>query len=220
MPQNLVRTAVAVLLGASVLMASARTVDAGDPSLVVRLYDTSDATSDIRSAAIQTAAAIVSEAGVAAEWRDCTNDSTTVRCQSVPGRRDLIVRIMPEVSPGSTFRRSSVQLHTTSGEISLPLGIAVIDPVSLVGEMATIFHEQVRTIARQSGVDNAELLGRAVAHEIGHLLLRARSHSRTGLMRGAWSREDLMRNRREDWVFSPVDRQKLQLGAAARAAAR
>jgi hypothetical protein len=220
MPQNLVRTVAIVLLGASALLAFARTVVAGEPLLVVRVYDTSDATSDIRSAAIQTAAAIVSEAGVAAEWRDCTNDSAKARCQSVPGRRDLIVRIMPEVTPGSTFRRSSLQLHTTSGEISLPLGIAVIDPVSLVGEMATIFHEQVRTIARQSGVDNAELLGRAVAHEIGHLLLQARSHSRTGLMRGAWSREDLMRNRREDWVFSPGDRQKLQLGAAARTAAR
>jgi hypothetical protein len=138
----------------------------------------------------------------------------------VPGRRDLIVRIMPEVTPGSTFRRSSLQLHTTSGEISLPLGIAVIDPVTLAGEMATIFHEQVRTIAHQSGIDDAELLGRAVAHEIGHLLLRVRSHSRTGLMRGAWSHEELMRNRREDWRFSPGDRQKLQLGAAATAGAR
>ena len=96
----------------------------------------------------------------------------------------------------------------------LPLGVAVIDPVTLSGEMATIFHEQVRTVARRSGVDDAELLGRAVAHEIGHLLLRCAQHSRTGLMRGAWSIEELTRNRREDWVFAPADRQRLNATVA------
>ena len=86
--------------------------------------------------------------------------------------------------------------------------------VTLAGEMATVFHEQVRSVARRSGVDNAELLGRALAHEIGHLLLRARAHSPTGLMRGVWSMEELTLNRREDWLFAPADRERLQRHAA------
>ena len=215
-----VRTAFAVLFCTSALLATTGDVSAGNPRLIVRIYDTSDGTADIRAAAIRAASDIVSRAGVSAEWRDCTNDSAEARCQNVPGRRDLIVRIMPEVTPGSTFRRSSLQLHTKSGEIRLPLGIAVIDPITLAGEMATIFHEQVRTVARQSGVDTAELLGRVVAHEIGHLLLKANTHSRNGLMRGMWSIAELRQNHGNDWVFAPGDRRRLQGGAAAFAAAR
>ena len=93
----------------------------------------------------------------------------------------------------------------------LELGVAVINPVTLSGEMATIFHEQVRAVAKRSGVDDAELLGRAVAHEVGHLLLRVREHSPTGIMRGAWSLEELTTNRPEDWQFAPTDRERIQL---------
>jgi hypothetical protein len=75
--------------------------------------------------------------------------------------------------------------------------------------MATIFHEQVRTVARRSGVDDATLLGRAVAHEVGHLLLRAREHSATGIMRGAWSIEELTTERPDDWQFAPTDRDRI-----------
>jgi hypothetical protein len=87
--------------------------------------------------------------------------------------------------------------------------VAVINPVTLSGEMATIFHEQVRTVTRRSGVDDATLLGRAVAHEVGHLLLRAREHSATGIMRGAWSLEELTTERPDDWQFAPTDRERI-----------
>jgi hypothetical protein len=121
---------------------------------------------------------------------------------------------MPAVAAGTVFRGSSLQLRTEPGEVNLQLGVAVINPVTLSGEMATVFHEQVRTVARRSGVDNAELLGRALAHEIGHLLLRARTHSPTGLMRGIWSIAELTQNRREDWLFAPADRRRLQHNVA------
>ena len=116
---------------------------------------------------------------------------------------------MTEVTPSASFRGSALQLRTVPGG-SLQLGVAVINPVTLSGEMATIFHEQVRAVAKRSGVDDAELLGRAVAHEVGHLLLRVREHSPTGIMRGAWSLEELTTNRPEDWQFAPTDRERLQ----------
>jgi hypothetical protein len=47
------------------------------------------------------------------------------------------------------------------------------------------------------------LLGRAIAHEIGHLLLRSNAHAESGLMREVWTAEQVVRNRREDWTFSP-----------------
>ena len=37
----------------------------------------------------------------------------------------------------------------------------------------------------------SRLLGLAIAHELGHVLLGSNSHSDLGLMRGRWNREDL-----------------------------
>jgi hypothetical protein len=202
----------------SFVLAVAGSAHADPARRVIRVYDTTDGASDIRTAAIRTAASIVAEAGISVEWRDCTDDSTQDRCQDRRQRHDLIVRIMPAAAPGTVFRGSSLQLRTEPGEVNLQLGVAVINPVTLSGEMATIFHEQVRSVARRSGVDNAELLGRALAHEIGHLLLRARAHSPSGLMRGVWSLEELTQNRREDWLFAPADRKRLQHNLAAAAA--
>jgi hypothetical protein len=218
MSQSLASISTVVLLALSGLIAVAGSAHADQARRVIRVYDTTDGASDIRSAAIRTAASIVAEAGISVEWRDCTNDSTQDRCQDTRRRHDLIVRIMPAAAPGTVFRGSSLQLRTVPGETNVQLGVAVINPATLSGEMATIFHEQVRTVARRSGVDDAELLGRALAHEIGHLLLRARAHSRTGLMRGVWSIEELTLNRREDWLFAPTDRERLRRSAAATAA--
>jgi hypothetical protein len=218
MSQNLAGTAATVLLALSVVFASPGIAAADNARRVIRVYDTTSGASDIRSAAIRTAAAIVADAGISVEWRDCTHDSTADRCQDTRRRHDLIVRIMPAAAPRTVFRGSSLQLQTEPGEVNLQLGVAVINPVTLTGEMATVFHEQVRTVARRSGVNDAELLGRALAHEIGHLLLRARAHSRTGLMRGVWSIEELTLNRREDWVFAPSDRERLQRTAVTPAA--
>ncbi len=201
-------TATAVLLATSLVTVG---VDAraDRPSLIVRVYDTTDTASNARSAAIRTAAEIVAAAGISVEWRDCTNTSTESGCQDVRPGRDLIVRIMPEVTPSASFRGSALQLRTVPGR-SLQLGVAIINPLTLSGEMATIFHEQVRAVARRSGIDDSELLGRAVAHEVGHLLLRVREHSATGIMRGAWSLEELTTNRPEDWQFAPSDRERIQ----------
>ena len=215
MPQNFARATSTVLLAVSVVFASVGNARADNPDLVIRVYDTTDGASDIRSAAIRTAASIVAEAGISVEWRDCTSISAEARCQKSRHTRDLIVRLMPAVAPGTVFRGSSLQLRTAPGEMNLQLGVAVINPVTLSGEMATIFHEQVRTVARRSGIDDAELLGRALAHEIGHLLLGVRAHSRTGLMRGVWSIEELTLNRHEDWVFAPADRERLNATVAA-----
>jgi len=211
MPRTFACTATATLLAVSFVTAA---IDArgNDSALIIRVYDTTDTPSNVRSAAIRTAAEIVADAGIAVDWRDCTSSSTEPGCQDTRPGRDLIVRIMPEVTPSASFRGSALQLRTFPGG-SLQLGVAMINPVTLSGEMATIFQEQVRAVARRSGVDDTELLGRAVAHEVGHLLLRAREHSASGIMRGAWSLEELSTNRPEDWQFAPTDRERIQRSA-------
>jgi hypothetical protein len=81
------------------------------------------------------------------------------------------------------------------------------------GILATVYYESVRVVAQSSGVVPSKLLGRAIAHEVGHLLLPGGGHSPTGLMRAPWAYEELTENRREDWLFSPMDGRQLRVAA-------
>jgi len=59
----------------------------------------------------------------------------------------------------------------------------------------------VTLVAGRTGVDEATLLGRAVAHEIGHLLLGTSQHADAGLMRAHWSDRELQQGSEADWTF-------------------
>ena len=50
-------------------------------------------------------------------------------------------------------------------------------------QAANVIYERIRRIARRRHVASGLLLGYVIAHELGHLLLPAHSHSSSGLMR-------------------------------------
>jgi len=202
-------TAVIVLLATSSWLFCSAIVSADARAPVVRVYDTTSGTTEILGEAITTAAAVVRDAGIPVEWRDCTRSGSQPGCQN-PRLGDFIVRIVPAAKPSTVPIRRSLQLRTVQGEEHFQLGVAVLDPVTLTGQMATVFQEPVQRLASRTGVDPAKLLGRAIAHEIGHLLLRTKSHSATGLMREVWSLEELTSTDDDDWRFAAGDRRRLQ----------
>jgi hypothetical protein len=53
------------------------------------------------------------------------------------------------------------------------------------------------------------VLGRALAHEIGHFLLRSRNHSKVGLMRANPSVPDLIGRDRQTFFLSADDGKRL-----------
>ena len=73
------------------------------------------------------------------------------------------------------------------------------------GALATIYIDRVTWLADSAGVDARLVLGRAIAHELGHLLLGTNAHSDAGLMRAVWSCDALQRNTTVDWLFAPAD---------------
>jgi hypothetical protein len=199
-----------LVCAALVVLAAAVHVRAADPHVVVRIYDTANIAADVRAAAIREAAAIIDHAGIAIVWHDCTRGDDVAACGKSPGNWNLIVRIVPTFIPGSPARAAVRALQGVADGGS-PLGVAVFDPGAHADAMATIFDEQVQTVAGRTNVDRSELLGRALAHELGHLLLRVTGHSRTGLMRAVWTDMELGQNRHDDWVFAEPDRHRLQL---------
>ena len=57
-------------------------------------------------------------------------------------------------------------------------------------------------VASQADASPSLVLGRAIAHELGHLLIGTPRHSSRGLMRALWSQEELRGDRAADWRFS------------------
>lgn len=174
-------------------------VRAAQPFVVVRVYDLALESAARRAAVISTAAAIIDDAGIRARWVAC--DAAPARrdetCRTPVRQGDLIVRIL---------RDGSLPEH----DGQCPLGYAVVDVHAHAGALATVFADRVWRMGEESRADVDVLLGRAVAHEVGHLLLRSDAHSPSGLMRGLWTDGEVFRNRPEDWVFSPLDRARLQ----------
>ena len=151
-------------------------------SLVVRIYDAYDVPSDHLAKARTTAEGIMMKgAGVAVTW-PCP-------CLSPVSSGELIVRIAA-ASPASP---------------PLALGLSFVDIGRKTGTLATVFADRVQSLAAFAGVDEGELLGRVIAHEISHLLIGTRDHEPRGLMRSEWRASELARQRPSDWRLSHAD---------------
>jgi hypothetical protein len=166
-------------------------------SLVVRVYDNAGVLARDRARAVQRAHEILAGADLAIEWRDCPARGgwTRASCSNAPHAGDLAVRLVrsPKGDPNPR-----------------PLGNALIDPATGTGTLATVFVDRVEAISDQGKADAWSMVGRVMAHEIGHLLLRTNAHTDTGLMREIGTLKDLIRNRPEDWLFSSRQRQDLR----------
>jgi hypothetical protein len=78
------------------------------------------------------------------------------------------------------------------------------------GCYADLFHEPILVLQEESHVGAAIILGHAMAHELGHLLLGTNSHSREGLMRANWEPGDLAQASRGRLLFSSEESTRMR----------
>jgi hypothetical protein len=155
----------------------------------VRVYNAGvlDPTAVPRALAL--AGATLSAAAVDVVWQQCGD---RVSCHAPMRPAELSLRLV----------RAAHEPHVRG---AMPLGDALIEPLARTGVLATIYVDRVEFLAADSGIDAATLLGRAIAHELGHLLLATTAHSTRGLMRAKWSRAEIRRREEADWSFSGPD---------------
>lgn len=70
------------------------------------------------------------------------------------------------------------------------LGVAVVGELG-GGRIAYIMYDRIAAAAIEANWPITDLLAMVIAHELGHLLLPAGSHSADGLMRGRWDVNEL-----------------------------
>ena len=175
-------------------------------ALVLRVFDRSGDSAADRQEAMQTADAILRQADVTATWVDCSNGARQAShaiCTDPLGRGELAVRLTraPEEKPKEKKAKQSPTVQRS-------LGYSMVEP-AIGGTLATVFTDRVAWLASSAHSTYAALLGRAVAHEIGHLLIGTSEHSQSGLMRAVWTAAELARNERDDWLFTTDDRARL-----------
>jgi hypothetical protein len=111
---------------------------------------------------------------------------------------------------------AEARARETTPTTDFALGFSSIDVHQNAGWLGTVLADRVAAMAARAPADAGTLLGRVIAHEIGHLLLGTASHSRSGLMRARWTDDELRQDRALDWRLSPADARQLQRALHAR----
>ena len=164
-------------------------------TLTVRLYNGAGVPVPALLSARDTAGAILADSGLRAVIQECGPGFSTDSCSNPLKANDVVVRVIdaPAVK---------TNLHPDV------FGFTYVVADTNRGWLATVFANRIGQAAARSGVPPATLLGRVMAHEIGHLLLGSGYHGATGLMRAQWRDESLARE--GQWRFSIAEAAQMQ----------
>jgi hypothetical protein len=157
--------------------------------LQVSVFNSSPISSSTIERAESEAGHVLRDAGVAVIWMNCPQDAqheaSLAHCSEASFPSHLHLRIA----------RASRGLKATT------VGISFVAEGGK-GCYADLFHEPIRQLQEETHVSPSVILGHAMAHELGHLLLGTNSHSSSGLMRAHWTDEDLAKASKGNLRFS------------------
>jgi hypothetical protein len=174
--------------------------------ITIRIHNYAQANSSVLLDAEGAADDILRQAGTDAVWIECPigqASSNRGDCSGHVSPLDFVVNLLP--------RSMSDRLHLRGGV----LGVAFQAPGRDFGSTTAIFYDVVKDVTQRQG-DLAQLLGDAIVHELGHLLLGTNSHSTTGLMSAFWSRKQLIVVQQRGLAFSSAEAERVQKAVLAR----
>jgi hypothetical protein len=149
-----------------------------EPHLELSAYNQAKVESSVWNAAAEIVISVFREVGTSLVWSNCPGPA----CPERFGPTSLVVKV--------NRRENMPPMNWPNGAC----GVALASADS--GVYAFIDYGCVVASGRTAGVGS--ILGHAIAHEIGHLLLGGRSHSTAGLMKKRWgvAEHTLMQQRR------------------------
>ncbi len=177
--------------------------------VVVRMYNTAAWPREEIAAAQRVADRIYASAGIRVQWRECRtaigpSAEASDLCTDPLQAHELIGR----VAGGG-------------GDAASPVfGYALVDSRAKAGTIATLYADRVSAAAARLVVNRATLLGRTLAHELGHLLLGTNAHARHGLMRARWPDAVMRNDVRHEWQFSRREARHMQMALTLRGGGR
>jgi len=167
-----------------------------NPIISVRVYNYAQAPSTMLAEADREASRILSEAGVKSVWLDC----------SIVPSADIPPNPCPEPIEATEVRLRILSAPVRNSLHDTAYGFAIIPA------LATVYSESALGFARndEGEFEAPIVLGCAIAHEIGHLLLGSNSHSVSGVMCARWERKHIRQAMMGAMVFSPAEARLIQ----------
>jgi hypothetical protein len=163
------------------------------PQFQVRIYNYAQVLPETMLEAKKAASVIFQRAGLEVCWLDHSFDgiSGESTLNSDPTYPVFQLRILTRQM---TERLPAVSKHMT--------GLTFQGASGHPGRVANVFYHRVEELAKAEICSKGQILGYAVAHELGHFLLGNIDHSSTGLMKAKLGHKDLQTAARGDLVFT------------------
>jgi hypothetical protein len=182
----------------------------GGLRIIVRVYNYAGVSGGSLAKAEEEASRIFREVGVELAWLDCPTSHDVEEkypaCGLSSGALPVDLRILP----------SSMAARVKSSRDEL--GLAVPSAQAESASAAWVFYERAEQLAASEVASRAQILGHAIAHEIGHLLLGPDHHSSRGIMRANWRRRDLEEASRGQLLFTRAQSKLIRANVQARSA--
>jgi hypothetical protein len=163
------------------------------PVVTVRLYDSAALPAATRAASLAVATSILNTAGLGIEWLAC----------EMPAGIDINPCSRPVESAELIVHLTRAASDTLARRVEL--GHSLVDTAARAGSLATIYVDRAARFAREWRAHEDVVIGRVVAHELGHLLLGTGRHTDTGLMRAVWTPKANRPEVARDWSFTRED---------------
>jgi hypothetical protein len=165
--------------------------------LTIETYDFAHLGSQILAQAEQLATRIFATAGVDTRWT-AGSLLDTVHLTS-----DFSAVSQHQCAATLPLAKVRVQLllHAPNGFSYQALGYAL--PCSERGMQITLYTDRMKTVSYSTDAVFHRVLGYALAHEIGHVLLRSSEHGKSGLMKALWTKNDWQRAAMLTIPFTP-----------------
>jgi hypothetical protein len=175
-------------------------------TIIVRSYNNFGVPAADLAAARDHARVIVEKAGMNIVWVDCwvgTGPKTDepARCQQPVGG-DIVLRLQ--------------KTNSTDTSRFVSMGFSLVGTPGAASFLATVYVDRTESVAHNARVDARRVLGLAIAHEIGHVLLDNNSHAGSGLMRADWSQHQLRRKDTQAWQFLETEATDMRAAAIER----
>ena len=171
--------------------------------VTIVIYDSEHVGAKTLARAERTAATILQTAGIESSWasgpvRDLSNLGMDFSaypqsdCEHRPTSDILRVQILPRAPAGVALQTLGYSLPCAKG-----------------GVQVTIFADRTANVSAMGGPTFGRVLGYAIAHELGHVLLHSGAHDAAGLMKDIWSKRDWQRAAVSIIAFSPAEGRRI-----------
>ncbi len=166
----------------------------GDLTLTLHIYDYAQVAPSDLARAKEEATGIFRVVGLETTWHERAVSAEGPQgeaCRRHLGPDVLVLRILPRLMA------ERVPLNDST------FGFAMQSTDGRPAYVANVFYHRVERLAADLGFPRGVILGDALAHEIGHLLLGTHSHAPFGIMRASWTRRDLINASMGGLLFLP-----------------